>query len=722
MRVWSNRLQSMFWVLVVVGNAVLWTGCGSDDSNNATPVPTATSAPSPSPTAAAGAGLVGEITDARISDTGQINATFRLTDGSGVPLIATSSSTQDPQQARVRLTIAQLEEYAGGGELGTTFFRYVNNVNATQPAYDSNGTFEMLDAMGRYRYTFKTMLPAGFSRSLTYSIGMQVDRTFEGQQLSANPVFSFVPAGGVPQVWQDVVTEQCNTCHAPLIEHGNRREVALCKLCHTEAGVDEEGVSIDFRDMIHKIHAGKELPSVVEGPPGTTYEIDGSVFAEKLADGSVIGVGFPRALEECAPCHANAPTGDYHRTKASAPACATCHDDVNPSTMTTQAGPPGTNHSPGAYLDGQCSECHRAEMNMEFDITVPGAHVVPERSTQLAGLNVSITNVSNHDAGQRPTFSFLITDNDGTPLRDLSGLGVLAFNYSGPTTDYTTVLNGLPLGSMPSGTLVGPDAQGVFQFTPNAAIPASATGTWAVGVEARRAVQLTSSITVNEAAVNPVVTFAVDDSMPEPHRTIVDGERCGVCHGEFSKDFSVHGNLRNQIEYCEICHNATQSDAARRRRDPAAVAAGELTEPIDFKVMIHKIHRGQDLVQEPYVVYGFGPAPLGYTKHDFGELRFSGDLRDCAACHVEDSQLLPPYPSTAMPTSRTMLDPQTGDPVPADPDHIAPITAVCTSCHDSDAASAHAETNTATDGIEACLVCHQEGRDFAVSTLHAGRN
>src|SRR5262249_33293756 len=164
--------------------------------------------------------------------------------------------------------------------------------------------------------------------------------------------------------------------------------------------------------------------------------------------------------------------------KASAGACAPCHDDVNPSLQTSAAGPPGTNHSPGAYADGQCSACHADTQTKEFDISVPGAHVVPARSAQLTGLNVTISAVSNHAPGQRPTITFTVSDNAGTPVRDLSTLGSLAFNYAGPTTDYTAVLNGNPLGSSPSGMLTGPDDQGAFQFTPNAAIPNDATGTW----------------------------------------------------------------------------------------------------------------------------------------------------------------------------------------------------------------------------------------------------
>jgi OmcA/MtrC family decaheme c-type cytochrome len=307
-------------------------------------------------------------------------------------------------------------------------------------------------------------------------------------------------------------------------------------------------------------------------------------------------------------------------------------------------------------------------------------------------------------------------------VRDLGTLSSLAFNYAGPTTDYTVQLNGNPLGSSPSGDLVGPDASGAFMFTPNAALPADATGTWSLGAESRRSVPLTSSVTATEAAVNPVVTFSVDGSEPEPRRVVVDNALCGNCHGEFSKDFSVHGGSRNQVQYCVICHNSTESDSGRRSRDPAQVAAGALNETIDFKVLIHKIHRGEDLEQKPYLVYGFGSGSPGYTIHDFSEVLFPGDLRICSSCHVEDSQLIPPYPGTALPTLLTQLDPATGNSVPADPPQLEPITAVCTACHDSDAAMAHAETQTSTDGAEACPVCHSEGRDEAVSSVHAGRN
>src|SRR5207245_7115163 len=66
--------------------------------------------------------------------------TFTLTDANGIPLAPVLAAPQSDQQVRVRFTIAHVEDYSGGGELGNTFSRYVNDINATQPAYDSKGT------------------------------------------------------------------------------------------------------------------------------------------------------------------------------------------------------------------------------------------------------------------------------------------------------------------------------------------------------------------------------------------------------------------------------------------------------------------------------------------------------------------------------------------------------------------------------------------------------
>ena len=712
-------------------------GGGGGGGNEPTPVPT----PAPTPSGPAGAGVKAEILSAEIGDGGQVTVIFSLTDNAGEPIQATLAAAQSDQQGRVRFTIAHLEEYPGGGDLGNTFLRYVNQVNETRPAYDRNGTLEAIDAnRGTWRYVFAATV-TGEVPTDTYTVGMQVDREYAGVSEWANPVFDFVPNGGAPTIWEDVTTDQCNVCHQPLIAHGNRREVRLCTLCHTYAATDEKGTTIDLRNMIHMIHAGKQLPSVVDGPPGSQYAIysgfamEDVVFAKKQEDGRVTGVGFPRPLQECLTCHATGPTNEFYKTKPAAAPCATCHDDVNPSTQPSIAGPPGTNHPPGAFQDGQCSACHKSQMSHEFDISVPGAHVVPEQSTQLQGLNINLLDVRNHDVGQAPEISFSVTNNAGAPLRDLSGLNRLGFVISGPTTDYLRLLQATVVGGGAGGTLVGPDANGVFDYTFPSSIPAEASGTWSLGAEARQNVQLTEDKVAVEAAPNPVVNFLVDGSSAglqlaahespaefsepgtTPRRTVVDNQKCYACHGVFSKGFEIHGGLRNRVEYCVMCHNPDQTDAARRKNDPAEVAAGAQNATIDFKVMPHKIHRGEHLTQQPYLIFGFGPPPANYSIHDFGEVLYPGDLKKCDRCHVEDSQLIPPFPSTARGTLQTHLDPADGSSVVDGV--IPPMSSACTSCHDSDEAWAHVEAETASAGKESCEVCHAEGRPYAVSVMHA---
>ena len=558
---------------------------------------------------------------------------------------------------------------------------------------------------------------------------MQVDRLLGGVQRAANPVFDFVPDGTAPRIRAGTTTEQCNSCHDPLVAHGNRREIRLCMVCHTQEAVDERGRSVDLGVMVHKIHRGKELPSIVNGPPGTTYAIYSSflrrdiVFARKGEDGQITGVGFPRAIQQCSVCHSQGATADYHRTRPSATACAACHDDVNPSNQTTAAGPPGTNHLlQRGFADGDCSFCHDADSGKEFDVSIAGAHVVLARSRQLAGLRVQIAGLENHLAAQTPVVSFRVTNVAGEPLTNLSALDRLAFALSGPSTEYQAMLVATTVGGGASGTLEGPDETGLFRYTLPFPLPADAQGTWALGAEARRQVTLAAidpigPKTVREAAPNPVLTFSVDGSAPLARREVVSDQHCGSCHGEFSVDFSVHGNLRNSMEYCAVCHNPNQTDVARRRRAPAAVAEGAENASIDFKVLIHKIHTGEELHQKPYYVYGFGLPPQNFTRFDFSDVLFPGDRRDCQACHLAGTYLLPPFPGTALGTLRTRLDPATGNELAIG--RIPPITAVCTSCHDSAVAAAHADTQTTSAGAEACLVCHVEGRSVPVSEAHA---
>jgi OmcA/MtrC family decaheme c-type cytochrome len=86
---------------------------------------------------------------------------------------------------------------------------------------------------------------------------------------------------------------------------------------------------------------------------------------------------------------------------------------------------------------------------------------------------------------------------------------------------------------------------------------------------------------------------------------------------------------------------------------------------------------------------------------------YPGDLRDCATCHVNNSQQIP-VESGLLPTTtpQAWWSP------------MQPNTAACLSCHDDDDAAVHAYSNTVFFG-ESCGTCHGEGRVAAVDKVHA---
>jgi OmcA/MtrC family decaheme c-type cytochrome len=296
-------------------------------------------------------------------------------------------------------------------------------------------------------------------------------------------------------------------------------------------------------------------------------------------------------------------------------------------------------------------------------------------------------------------------------LTSLEGLDAVRFNASGPHTDFGAETPPIVSGtaqaaSGETGTLTGPDGDGVFSYV-FGTIPAAATGTWHVGIEARRPAVMVGSGSVRAAAQNQIRAFSVDGSAVMPRRTVVSDAKCSLCHGTFSVDFSIHGGLRNKVEYCAICHHPRATDFSSRSSQVASGADPD-SESIHLKVLLHKLHTGEELDQTLYIVYGRQGRPI-----DLGEVRFPGDRRDCATCHEGGSQLLP-LPAGLLPTRFTTNQGGTETLVEDRP----PVTAACLTCHGSEAALAHARANTFS-GTEACLVCHGEGRVAAISEVHS---
>ena len=481
---------------------------------------------------------------------------------------------------------------------------------------------------------------------------------------------------------RDVVrTESCNQCHDPLALHGGSRQITqLCILCHQPQTTDPDtGNTVDFKVMIHKIHRGEGLPSVEAGTP---YQIIG--FNQSVNDYS--HVVFPQDVRNCTTCHQQATQADLWKTNPTRVVCGSCHDNVNFDT--------GENHPGGAQADdSRCSICHTSNTGLEFDLSVDGVHTIPNFSRQLRGINVEILEVTNTNPGQKPTVSFTVKDDAGNPV-DLTTLNRMRLTLAGPTSDYTFRVQ------ENAGTAVaGPVS---FSYTFNAALPSDATGTYAMGAEARRNVTfsgplLGQSFTTQESAFNPVVYFGIGGSEAVARRQVVALENCNTCHKTLGVSF--HGLARKNTEYCPLCHNPNFTDADERPADKLPA------QTLNLRTMIHRIHTGEELNNE-YTTYDVG------VPETWNEVLFPGDRRNCAKCHVNESNQLPlPAGLANTVAPRDFFTP------------LGPAASACLGCHDGEDAAAHAFQMTATfpsgRTAESCATCHGEGRDFAVSRVHA---
>ena len=377
-------------------------------------------------------GVVVKIVSADIAQDGTISARVHIADPKGMPLDRDGIMTPGP------VSMSLIAAYIPAGQ--TKFFSYTTTVaKATQPgntnasqiqaANDSGGTWTKHD-IGDYTYTFKTKAPTDFDRTVTHAIGISARRNLsefieqdEWAQVG-NDVFNFVPDGSPVKTVRDVVpTAVCNQCHDPLFGHGGSRiATELCIMCHTPQTVNPDTLhSQDMSVLIHKIHMGKNLPSVKAGTPYRIWHRGAwSDFSE---------VGFPSGVDElktCETCHQKGSQADIY-LKPSRNGCGSCHDNVNFAT--------GENHVnlPQA-TDNECANCHKPEGG-EFDTSIKGAHIVSTRSAQLPGVNFAITKVDNAKPGGKISVTFSVEGNDGNSL-DISKMTRLSLVLTGPTTDY----------------------------------------------------------------------------------------------------------------------------------------------------------------------------------------------------------------------------------------------------------------------------------------------
>jgi OmcA/MtrC family decaheme c-type cytochrome len=710
--------------------------------------------------AAVGAGLKLEIESVSIPEDLQPVVTLRITDANDQPLDRSGKLT--PGAVSTSFVFSKLTSEDGKvGQYAPYSTREIAGTSvdvddagvppametADQPWYDNTGTWTELDPnAGTYSYRLVQVLPADYDRTKTHTLSAYANRTFEGVQYISNAIFALRPDGEEVSEHREIITtEGCNACHGALTLHGYRREMQLCISCHVAGMNDpESGNSIDMVQMIHKIHMGEDLPSVDpktddddplnDNPNPTPYRIWG--YMNSLHDWST--VVFPQGKQNCVTCHTGA-DGDRWKTEMSKAACGACHD----RTSFTSPAPDGwTLHQGGGQSDDtRCLVCHAEGEGpiADLDTDVVKVHKrleeLPLRSDsgeilatppRLAG---EVLGVTDTDPDDLPVVRFRVTVDDAPRDIIATPLGRLRFTFAGPTTDYTgyvtfTVQGGS--GSSPNvGTLAATGTAGVFTWTaPATPIAATVTlpaypdghtmtaiagicgtdpsGSFAVGMEARITGMATQpngeDTSVNYPLHNAVYYFGVagDDAVPRREAVVV--ENCNNCH----LDLRAHGGSRNDPEYCVLCHNAN-NDSIEVPLPPAGET--KPTASVRLSHMIHRIHTGEN-----------GANEYNVADHDYSELRFPADTRDCTLCHVPAQYRLP-LPEL-LPSRLNEID-DTGAIVPGSEYFMGATAAACTGCHDSNDTVAHAEIMTSSMGAESCETCHATGSAYDVDVVHA---
>jgi OmcA/MtrC family decaheme c-type cytochrome len=652
-------------------------------------------------------GLIITVNSASVAADGTIATTFTVTDPQGLPLDRTGVTTPGA------ISLSFVAAYIPKGQEQYTAYTTRPASGAAIPSTnqagsDSGGIYNTV-ATGQYTYTFNTRAPSGFDTGATHTIGIYGSRNLTEFSLGTNyasTTYNFVPNGSAVTTTRDVIrTSSCNKCHDQLSAHGgSRRGMNMCVLCHQPQTLDPDtGNTVDFKVMVHKIHMGSQLPSVQAGKP---YRLIG--FNGAVSDWST--VVFPADIRRCESCHeqgTGAAQANVYLTKPAETACGSCHDDVNFRTGVNHAGGPQIN-------DDMCANCHIPQGELPFDASIIGAHTIPSESSLLGGLAVAIKQVTSELAGNKPTVTFTVQDGKGAALA-LSNLSSLSFTMAGPTTDYGYTSFGSDVttaGYVTESALRSScDAQGLCTYTFTHAVPAQAKGTYAIGVEARRTETLlpgtTTAMTVTYGARNQVVYFSTDGTPLAARRTVVSTDNCNQCHAALS----LHGSLRNQTEYCVFCHNPSNTDAATRAmaQNPADKAAPP--QGIAFPLMVHRIHTGENMVADggSYTVVGFGG-----SHNDFSTVRYApmspqgtpGDTRNCAICHVNDSEARLPVGLNDVVNPQGWINPS-----PA-------TSAACSGCHVAKDAASHFLSMTTSLG-ESCTVCHESGSAFDVNQVHA---
>lgn len=292
---------------------------------------------------------------------------------------------------------------------------------------------------------------------------------------------------------QVVMNENCAQCHVEIQNHeGKYKDPALCVLCHTSGAKDPGGSSIDFRVLVHRIHNGAHLPSVL----GVTSATDGTrVYGGPSVDNTFVDVddndqqvvhdftdvNFPvfpsfqsampkhagysalsstgspspktaqgsilQGVVACYKCH-----GSYDGNPAHKPihgdncynaptrrACGSCHDDI------TWTNPYSNNGKimPAQTVDGQCTRCHAAKGDSSVSWAIQSANGATTPSSGYVATGTDLIEPATNLAHAHPIADpraipevLDVTYDANQPLNRNNGLNFNITGISGNAASY----------------------------------------------------------------------------------------------------------------------------------------------------------------------------------------------------------------------------------------------------------------------------------------------
>jgi len=319
---------------------------------------------------------------------------------------------------------------------------------------------------------------------------------------------------------------------------------------------------------------------------------------------------------------------------------------------------------------------------------------IPIGSTE--NINIVVSNVAVPAGGGAPTVSFTLTNDIEQGLKDLPAadirftLAQLSPGENGGSSEWQSYVTrdsgGIANAQADAekgsaGTFVD-NGDGTYLYTfanDLTAYPAGpvfdGTKTHRLGIEIRGQAPISS---------NGIIDFVPVGGAPLFERKIVDNDTCNACHDRLE----FHGGPRTDVAYCVTCHNPSSID-------------GDTGNVVDMKRLIHNIHSAR----ADYQIIGFGN-----RVHDWSDVIWPQDIRNCQTCHQEDN------PDTPQASNWRLV----------------PNRAACGTCHYDDGDPANGENDYAIeDGIHPlglvftddteCLLCHGPDSDIANGDVRVAR-